>query len=72
MAETKNEAVAALDAFAESYAPKYDKAIEDLDKAIKLNPESIARFNDAAKMVARAGWRAEVHATGSLFIDQEG
>ena len=32
MAETKNEAVAALDAFAESYAPKYDRAVECLTK----------------------------------------
>lgn len=32
MAETKTEAVAALDAFAESYAPKYDKAVECLTK----------------------------------------
>ena len=32
MAETKNEAVAALDAFAQSYAPKYDKAAECLTK----------------------------------------
>ena len=28
------------------------------------NPASIARFNDAAKLVARAGWRAEVHSLG--------
>ena len=32
MAETKKEAVAALDAFADSYAPKYDKAVECLTK----------------------------------------
>ena len=32
MAETKNDAVAALDAFAESYAPKYEKAVECLTK----------------------------------------
>ena len=32
MAETKKEAVAAFDAFAESYAPKYDKAVECLTK----------------------------------------
>ena len=32
MAETKNEAVSALDAFADSYAPKYDKAVECLTK----------------------------------------
>jgi predicted amidohydrolase YtcJ len=28
------------------------------------NPASITRFNDAAKLVARAGWRAEVHSLG--------
>ena len=32
MAEAKNEAVAALDAFADSYAPKYAKAVECLTK----------------------------------------
>ena len=42
MAETKNDAVAALDAFAESYAPKYEKAVECLTK----DREALLAFYD--------------------------
>ena len=49
MAETKKEAVAAFDAFAESYAPKYDKAVECLTKdrdalLAFYDPSSTVRF----------------------------
>ena len=40
MAEAKNEAVAALDAFADSYAPKYAKAVECLTKDALAEHES--------------------------------
>ena len=54
MAETKNEAVAALDAFAESYAPKYASLTKDRDAEVVHIDSSLIRANVSCEsLVAR-------------------